>query len=111
VKTPGKGKFISEEIQVLSADSPRRPLEFTWRDRRYRVVKIVSSWLDWGFPAGSPKRTNWRLRRHRNCFLLQADDDRLYEIYLDRSAKGGKGAWVLSKIHEPADSGEAGTGE
>jgi hypothetical protein len=102
VETPETGRFISEEIEVVSEDFPKRPLEFTWRGKRYKVVRIVSSWLDWGFPGGSPKRTNWRLRRHRNCFLLEADDERLYEIHLDRSARGGKGAWVLSRAFKSA---------
>jgi len=99
VETPETGRFISEEIEVVSEDFPKKPLEFAWRGKRYKVIRILSSWLDWGFPAGSPKRTNWRLRRHRNCFLVEADDLRLYEIHLDRSAKGGKGAWVLSRAY------------
>ncbi len=69
------------------------PVSFIWREEEFRVEKIVKSWQDWGFPAGSPRRKNWRMRRHRNRFQVETKCGRLFEIYLDR--KGPELPWYL----------------
>jgi hypothetical protein len=104
VRTPGKARFIFSEIEVLSPKYPKRPKEFVWQGRRHKVTKVVTSWFDFGLPAGSPRRANWRLRRHRKYFLVQSDDGQLYEICWDRGAKGGKGVWILSRAYQDRES-------
>jgi hypothetical protein len=107
VRNPEKARFISTEIEVVSPRYPKRPKEFVWQGRTHKVARVVTSWFDFGLPAGSPRRANWRLRRHRKCFLVQSDDGRLYEICWDRSVKGGKGAWILSRAYQGGENPSA----
>ncbi len=58
-----------------------------------RVVEVVQAWQDYGFGATHPAARNWRTRRHRNYYLVRAEDGRLYELYLDRGAK--RRQWYL----------------
>ena len=90
-------QLYSEKIIVTceseSENEPLRPVAFKWRNEEFRIEKILRSWQDWGFPAGAPRKKNWRLRRHRNYFRLRTDDGRIFEIYMDRKAP--RPAWVL----------------
>lgn len=72
-----------------------------WRNRCIKVNKVISAWQDWGFAHGS-HNPDWRLRRHRNTYLVEGDDDRFYEIYFDRSHPD-KGGWFLYRIIENDD--------
>jgi hypothetical protein len=83
----------SEEIQVECEGESSRPICFTWRGKAFRIESILRTWQDYGFPAGAPRRKNWRMRRHRNYFLVRAEGGRMFEIYLDR--KGPVLRWVL----------------
>jgi len=48
--------------------------------------------VDAGFTPGE-KRKTWLTRRHRNVYRVLCDDDRIYELYLDRS--GSLRRWHL----------------
>ena len=86
-------QMYSEKIEVTCKGEPSMPVSFRWRDGEFRIERIVRSWQDWGFPPGSPKRKDWRLRRRRNYFKVCTDDGRIFEIYMDR--KSPEPAWVL----------------
>jgi len=77
-------QMYSEEIVVKCEGEPSRPVSFKWRDEHFQIERILKSWQDWGFPAGAPRRKNWRLRRHRNYFKVCSKGGRVFEIYLDR---------------------------
>jgi len=70
-----------------------RPVSFRWRDAEFKVERILRSWQDWGFPTGAPRRKNWRMRRHRNGFIVLTEEGRVFELYFDR--KGPEPVWVL----------------
>jgi hypothetical protein len=90
-------QLYSEKIIVTceseSENEPSKPISFKWRNEEFRIEKIQKSWQDWGFPAGAPRKKNWRLRRHRNYFRVRTDGGRIFEIYMDR--KTPRPAWVL----------------
>ncbi|UCD57746.1 MAG: hypothetical protein JSV16_01155 [Candidatus Hydrogenedentota bacterium] len=90
--------MYSEKIKVECKGEPSKPVSFTWRDEEFRIEKILRSWPDWGFPAGAPRRKDWRLRRHRNCFKVRTEGGRVFEIYLDR--KASEHTWVLYREFE-----------
>ena len=88
-------RLISEDIQVTTTRDERglmAPASFTRKGREYRVVQVLRQWVDAGFTPGERHKT-WLTRRHRNVFRVLCDDDRIYEIYLDRS--GGRRVWHL----------------
>jgi hypothetical protein len=87
-------RFIDEEIQVTVKGEMPVPTEFTWRDDRYPIARILHQWPDWGFAAGSSQR-NWRTRRHRNYFRVETDNGSLWELYLDRNTPDGRTHWYL----------------
>jgi len=86
-------KLFSEKIAVECEGEPSRPVSFRWRDDEFRIECILRSWQDWGFPPGSPKRKDWRLRRRRTYFKVCTEGGRIFEIYLDR--KTPETTWVL----------------
>ncbi len=89
--------LISEPIAVEQERGPGgilRPAAFVWRGRRYGIVEIVRLRFDSGFAPGELTRTWWR-RRHRNHYVVRADDGVLYELYLDRG--GSRRRWFLLK--------------
>lgn len=93
-----KDVFISELIEVDKNPTNNEPEAFYWKKCRKKIVKIVSVWQDWGFAAGTAKR-NWRARRHRNYYRVECDDDKTYEIYLDRQT-AEKPTWYIYRIIE-----------
>lgn len=90
--------FISEPIEV-EKNSLNNTLErFTWRGQQKQIINVVAAWQDWGFPAGVSK-ANWRARHHRNYYRVECDDNKTYEIYLDRKSID-KQAWFIYRILE-----------
>jgi len=89
--------LYSEKITVMcqagGEDEPLKPISFKWHNEEFHIEKILRTWQDWGFPAGAPRKKNWRLRRHRNYYRVLAGRGRVFEIYLDR--KGPEPTWVL----------------
>jgi len=86
-------QLYSEKIEVECRGEPLKPVSFKWNDKEFRIEKVLRIWQDWGFPPGSPRRKNWRLRRHRTYFKVRTEDGRVFEIYLDRKAP--EQTWVL----------------
>jgi hypothetical protein len=86
-------QMYSEKVEVECEGEPARPVSFTWRDEDFPIESILRSWQDWGFPPGSPRRKDWRLRRHRTYFKVRTDEGRIFEIYMDR--KTPEPTWVL----------------
>lgn len=87
--------LISEPIEVEMGRTDmaaKVPVAFMWRGERYEIVRVVDFWFDTGF--GAQKRGKaWYTRRHRNCYVVEASDGHVYEIYLDRG--GGQLQWHL----------------
>lgn len=92
---PDPEKFISQEISVSRDEDSGRPVSFTWNGRVYQVKEIIAVWPDWGFPPGSPKRKNWRMRRHRNYYRVETAGGEVFELYHDRGIKAESDTWVL----------------
>jgi hypothetical protein len=88
-------EFISEEITVVRDKNLGNPVSFRWRDRDYIIKDVVAAWADWGFPAGAPRKKDWRLRRHRNYYRVETADGAVFELYHDRGVKLAPGTWVL----------------
>jgi len=84
---------ISVRCESETEDAPSRPVSFVWRDREFRIKKILRSWQDWGFPAGAPRKKAWNLRRHRNYYKVSTECGRTFEIYMDR--KTPELTWIL----------------
>jgi len=91
-------EFIGETISVQTQGQAKRPASFSWRDRTYRIDRILVSWRDYAMPAHL-RRPKWTMRRHRNYYHVQTDSGERFEIYLDRGAK--RLEWVLLKRLEP----------
>jgi len=92
--------FVSKLIDVVS-DSDGWPRLIRWSDDEIKVVKTLNSWQDWGFAKGVQKK-NWRARRHRNYFQVECEDQKIYEIYLDRQDLENK-AWYLYRVFDKTD--------
>ena len=88
-------EFFSEKIEVFTEGKLKEPKRFIWKDKEYRIKEVLQNWADWGFPPGSPKKKNWRLRHHRNYYKIKTGDDEIFEIYFDRKTKKEEGEWVL----------------
>jgi len=87
-------EFIDQPIQVHTEGEPAQPAAFTWNGRHYDVVEIFHQWFDWGFGAGTPRRT-WRTRRHRTYYRLRSTDGAIYELYADRGSGSRSPNWYL----------------
>ena len=90
-------EFFSEKIDVQRDDKTREPAGFRWKKKEYNIKEVLSSWSDWKFPKGSPKRKSWRLRHHRVYYRIRTADDQVFEIYFDRKTKKEDGEWVLCR--------------
>ena len=88
--------FVSELIEVVKRPADNMPVRFFWRGRKIDISLVVSTWQDWGFSAGAVKH-DWKARRHRNYYRIESDDNKIYEIYLDRQTSG-EPAWYLYRI-------------
>ena len=90
-------EFFSEKIVVQRDEKTKNPALFCWKDKEYKIKEVLSSWPDWKFSAGAPKRKNWRLRHHRVYYRIKTEDEEIFEIYFDRKTKKEGGEWVLYK--------------
>ena len=89
-------EFYSEPIQVETDAQTRLPKSFRWRGKSYVISAVEKEWQDWGFGATEPRRKNWRLRHHRNYFLVKTDDNQVFKIYYDRGTKlTAPKTWIL----------------
>lgn len=100
--------FVSEPINVSRNKKDNSPVRFEWRGLDRKVIRVLSQWQEWKFPAGVHKPT-WRQRRHRNYFKIEASDGKIYEIYMDRQ-KAHEPAWFLYRVLEGnGESSKAGS--
>jgi len=76
-------EFVSEEIEVETAESAPRPVRFTWRGQVYEVAKILAEGVDTGFGLLPPGSRKWYTRRHRRRFVVEDTAGDTFEIYLD----------------------------
>lgn len=93
-----ESRFYGEGIEVERADHSFYPSAFFWRGQTYTVTKIIHAWPDWGYGTGVLAKKNWRLRHHRNYFVVQTDTDQVFKIYRDRGVKGSSNkVWILNE--------------
>jgi len=85
-------RLICEKIDVRYDRQKFQPVSFLWHGKEYRIVEIVSEYQDWGFSPVAPRKRNWRMRRHRNYYIVRTKEG-VFKIYLDRAR--GKREWIL----------------
>ena len=107
-------RFISESIEVefdqppLLEKKPPCPDFFSWRERRYAVVEMLSEWHDYsrrgrmkrnmrpGHAEVAAHRGSWGVGR--DFFRVRTNTDQIFDIYYDRaplSSSDRKGSWHL----------------
>ncbi len=101
-------QFISERILPvpgtastagMSRGEPGLPAEFTWRDRRYRVLDILQAWKTSG-PCRSGADEVY-LRRH--WYRIRTDPAAVMTLYFQRQAgqpRRPKARWWIYSITE-----------
>jgi hypothetical protein len=106
--------FISEPIEVHFAKppalekSPGPPDAFTWRGQEYRVIQLLSEWVDFRrrgrmarnmqpqHAAVASRRGSWGVGKF--YFQIRTDSGQIFELYYDRAPKDvshRKGDWFL----------------
>ncbi|MBE0431384.1 MAG: hypothetical protein IBX67_06125 [Dehalococcoidia bacterium] len=89
-------EFYCEPIVVETGDELSWPSAFSWRGKRYLVTEVIENWQDWGFGGSELRKKGWRLRHHRNYFLVKTDSSEVFKIYYDRGTKiGSRREWIL----------------
>jgi hypothetical protein len=74
-------------IAVAWDEHQRRPVTFVWRRRRYRVERVLETWVletGWWKDDGHVSRSYWRVRA----------DGHVFDLRYDRLAK----AWALEQV-------------
>jgi len=93
-----ESRFYSERIEVQAADRSFHPSAFVWRGQKYIISKIIHSWPDSGYGKSTPNKRNWRLRHHRNYFIVRTERGRIFKIYHDRGVKKESSkVWILNE--------------
>lgn len=88
-------QLIAETLSSIKTELGGRPMGFVWRNRKYKVIRILREWHDFDFSPLAPRK-NWRTRRHRNHFQVQTDSGACFELYCERGTKlESKKRWVL----------------
>jgi len=103
-----ESRFYGERIEVETVKQSFHPSAFVWRGQRYVINKIVYSWPDSGYAKSTPNKRNWRLRHHRNYFVVGIDGGRVFKMYHDRGVKKeSPRVWILNEelfMSEPRES-------
>jgi len=74
-------------IAVTWDERQRRPGSFLWRRRRYRIERVLETWIvetGWWKDDGHVSRSYWRVRA----------GGRVFDLRYDRLAK----AWALERV-------------
>jgi hypothetical protein len=74
-------------IAVSWDERQRRPVTFVWRRRRYRVERVLETWVietGWWKDDAHVSRSYWRVRA----------GGRVFDLHYDRLAK----AWALEQV-------------
>jgi Family of unknown function (DUF6504) len=83
---PG-GNGAAAPIAVSWDERQRRPVTFVWRRRRYRIERVLETWVietGWWKNGGRVSRSYWRVRA----------EGRVFDLRYDRLAK----AWALEQV-------------
>ena len=83
----GGGPNAAAAIAVSWDERQRRPVTFVWRRRRYRVERVLETWVletGWWKDDGHVSRSYWRVRA----------DGRVFDLRYDRLIK----AWALERV-------------
>lgn len=116
--------FFDDAIEVTFDTPPVRekapdcPNGFVWRDKTYRVVEMLSSWID--FKRRGRMAQNMRpahatvaasrgsLNVGRYYFRVKVDTNQIFDIYYDRAMKSlddRKGQWLIYReLQGPSES-------
>jgi hypothetical protein len=107
-------RFINEQIDVrhnsppLLEKKPGCPDGFIWREKNYRIMKVLSEWHDYDRsgrmeknmkPANARKvvkRGSWGVGQ--DYYRIRTEQDQIFEIYYDRAPRNvnhRRGAWFL----------------
>lgn len=86
-------KFIAEPIKVVYDFDSLKPVSFTWDKKEYKIAELINAYQDFGFSSVGPKKKNWRIRHHRNYYIIKTADGEKFRLYLDRAK--GKRQWIL----------------
>jgi len=93
-----ESRFYGERIELKTVNHSFYPSAFVWRGQRYVINKIIHSWADSGYAKSTPNKRDWRLRHHRNYFVVHTDGGRVFKIYHDRGVKKeSPRVWILSE--------------
>jgi hypothetical protein len=77
--TAGRGRSgtgLPVPIAVTWHEGQRRPIAFVWRGRRYRVERLLETWIvetGWWKDEGRLSRSYWRVRAEGRVFDLRYD--------------------------------------
>ena len=74
-------------IAVSWDERQRRPVTFVWRRRRYRIERVLETWVietGWWKDDGHVSRSYWRVRA----------EGRVFDLRYDRLTK----AWTLEQV-------------
>jgi len=83
---PGSGGGAAVPIAVTWDERQRLPVAFAWRRRRYRVERVLETWIvetGWWKDGGRVSSSHWRVRAA----------GRVFDLRYDRIAK----AWALER--------------
>lgn len=72
---PGNGSR-GTPIAVTWSESQRLPVAFVWRRRRYRIERVLETWVietGWWKDDGHVNRSYWRVRAEGRVFDLRYD--------------------------------------
>ena len=81
-----QGHLLPAPVAVSWNDRQRRPVSFVWRHRRYRVERVLETWVletGWWKDDGHVSRLYWRVRA----------EGRVFDLRYDRIGR----AWVLEQ--------------
>lgn len=86
-------EFIGQKVKMdyIQEIGWRRPIGFSFKKKKYKVVKIISRREE------HTREKYWRDRKHRVWYEVLLDDNNRYLLYWDRSAYGKGKDWILSR--------------
>jgi hypothetical protein len=109
-------RFIGEPIEAHFNQAPRLekkpgcPDSFTWRDKTYQIVELLSEWHDYRrrgrmainmrpeHAATAARRGSWGVGQ--DYYRVRTEQGQVFDLYYDRAPKdvdSRKGAWFLDK--------------
>ena len=72
----GRDHLLPAPVSVSWNERQRRPVSFVWRRRRYRVERVLETWVletGWWKDDGRVSRVYWRVRAEGRVFDLRYD--------------------------------------